>query len=138
MQAASEQDGGDQLDPLRFGSRITWLSIFTSFSTLLCCALPALLVALGAGAALATVVGAVPQIVWVSENKMLVFVGAGVMLALAGYLQYRARFLPCPADPALAAACTRQRRVSKVIYAVSLALYVIGVGFAFLWPYLAD
>ena len=128
----------DATNEQRIGTRLTWFSIFTSASTLLCCALPALLVALGAGAALATVVGAVPQIVWVSENKPLVFVGAGVMLAIAGYLQYRARFLPCPTDPALAAACTRQRRVSSVIYGVSLALYVIGVGFALLWPYLAD
>ena len=128
----------DTANEQQIGTRLTWFSIFTSASTLLCCALPALLVALGAGAALATLVGAVPQIVWVSENKTLVFVGAGVMLAIAGYLQYRARFLPCPADPALAAACSRQRRVSNVIYFVSLAIYVIGVGFALLWPYLAD
>ncbi len=122
----------------RLGTRITWLTIFTSASTLLCCALPALLVALGAGAALASFVGVFPQIVWVSEHETLVFVTAGVMLAVAGYLQYRARFLPCPADPALAAACTRQRRVSTVIYFVSLAIYVIGVGFAVLGPYFAD
>ena len=122
----------------RLGSRITWLTIFTSASTLLCCALPALLVALGAGAALASFVGVFPQIVWVSENKTLVFVGAGMMLAVAGYLQYRARFLPCPADAALAAACARQRRVSSAIYFVSLAFYVVGVGFAVLGPYFAD
>lgn len=97
-----------------------------------------MLVALGAGAALATVVGAVPQIVWVSEHKTPVFIAAGVMLAVAGYLQYRARFLPCPIDPMLAAACARQRRVSNVIYFVSLAIYVIGVGFAVLGPYLMD
>ena len=122
----------------RLGRSVTWFSIFTSASTLLCCALPALLVALGAGAALATVVGAVPQIVWVSEHQTTVFVGAGVMLAVAGYLQYRARFLPCPVDPRLAAACSRQRRVSNVIYFVSLAIYVIGVSFAVLGPYLQD
>jgi len=128
----------DAINEQRIGSRLTWFSIFTSASTLLCCALPALLVALGAGAALATVVGVVPQIVWVSEHKTLVFVGAGVMLAVAGYLQYRARFLPCPTDAGLAAACARQRRVSNVIYFVSLAIYVIGVSFAFLAPYLMD
>ena len=122
----------------RLGSRVTWLTIFTSASTLLCCALPALLVALGAGAALASLVGVFPQIVWVSENTTLVFTGAGAMLAVAGYLQYRARFLPCPADPALAAACARQRRVSNVIYFVSLAIYVVGVSFAVLGPYLMD
>ena len=122
----------------QLGNRTAWLSIFTSASTLLCCALPALLVALGAGAALASLVGVFPQIVWVSEHETLVFVTAGVMLAVAGYLQYRARFLPCPVDPLLAAACTRQRRVSNAIYSVSLALYFIGVGFAVLGPYFAD
>ncbi len=128
----------DATNEQRIGTRLTWFSIFTSASTLLCCALPALLVAIGAGAALATVVGAGPQIVWVSEHKTPVFIGAGIMLAVAGYLQYRARFLPCPADPAFAAACSRQRRVSNVIYFVSLAIYVIGVGFAVLGPYLLD
>lgn len=128
----------DATNEQRIGTRLTWFSIFTSASTLLCCALPALLVALGAGAALATVVGAVPQIVWVSEHKTPVFIAAGVMLAVAGYLQYRARFLPCPVDAGLAAACARQRRVSNVIYFVSLAIYVLGVGFAVLGPYLMD
>lgn len=119
----------------RLGTGVTWLTIFTSASTLLCCALPALLVALGAGAALASFVGVFPQIVWVSENKALVFVAAGMMLAVAGYLQYRARFLPCPADPALAAACNRQRRVSHLTYFVSLAIYAVGGFFAFIAPF---
>jgi hypothetical protein len=129
MDAAGEQ---------KIGNGLTWFSIFTSASTLLCCALPAVLVALGAGAALATVVGAVPQIVWVSEHKTPVFIAAGLMLAVAGYLQYRARSLPCPIDAGLARACARQRRVSNVIYFASLAIYVIGVGFAVLAPYLLD
>ena len=128
----------DSVAEQKIGNSLAWLTIFTSASTLLCCALPALLVALGAGAALASFVGVFPQIVWVSENKTPVFVVAGVMLAIAGYLQYRARFLPCPADAALAAACGRQRRVSNVIYFASLAIYVVGVGFAVVGPYLTD
>ena len=118
------------------GRRVTWLSIFTSTSTLICCALPAMLVALGAGAALASLVGAVPQLVWISEHKTGVFIAAGAMLAIAGVFQYRARFLPCPADPALAAACMRQRRVSLVIYGLSLALFAVGGFFAFIAPLL--
>jgi drug/metabolite transporter superfamily protein YnfA len=128
----------DSVAEQKIGSRLTWLTIFTSASTLLCCALPAMLVALGAGAALASLVGVFPQIVWVSENKTAVFLVAGVMLAVAGYLQHRARFLPCPVDSALAAACARQRRVSYAIYFASLAIYVVGVGFAVLAPYLMD
>jgi hypothetical protein len=118
----------------KLGTGATWFSIFTSASTLVCCAIPALLVALGAGATLAAFVGAVPQIVWLSAHKTAVFVAAGVMLAIAGYFQWRARFLPCPADPALARVCTRQRKVSQIIYFASVAIYAIGGFFAFVLP----
>lgn len=56
---------------------VTWVTLATSASTLLCCALPALLVALGAGAVLASRVSVFPQLVWVSEHKIEVFVLAG-------------------------------------------------------------
>jgi hypothetical protein len=118
----------------KLGTSATLFSIFTSASTLVCCAIPALLVALGAGATLAAFVGAVPQIVWLSEHKTAVFALAGVMLAIAGWFQWRARFLPCPADPALARACTRQRKISQIIYFASLAIYLLGGFFAFVLP----
>jgi hypothetical protein len=113
---------------------LSWLSIFTSAGTLVCCALPAALVAIGAGATLVTVVGAVPQLVWLSEHKVGLFVVAGIMLALAGYLQYRARFAPCPADPRLAAQCERARRVSLRVYWISVAICAVGFCFAFIAP----
>ena len=43
------------------------LSLFSSVGTLLCCALPALLVTLGMGAALAGFVSAVPWITAISD-----------------------------------------------------------------------
>lgn len=113
------------------------LSIFTSSSTLVCCALPALLVTLGAGATLAGLVSSFPQLIWLSAHKGLVFGLAGGMLGIAGLLQYRARFAPCPADPSLAAACTRTRRIGLGVYLLSVAIYVVGVVFAFLLPLLA-
>ena len=58
------------------------------------------------------------------------------MLAIAGVFQWRARFAPCPADPALAAACTRQRRLSARVYVVSVAIFAVGAFFAFVAPYL--
>ncbi len=131
---ATSETSGDGGNAQAVSRRLTWFSIFTSTSTLVCCAIPALLVALGAGATLAAFVGAVPQIVWLSEHKTAVFAFAGIMLAIAGYFQWRARFAPCPIDPVLAAACTRQRRVSSVIYFVSLAIYLAGGFFAFVLP----
>lgn len=109
-------------------------SVLVSSSTLICCTIPALLVAIGAGAALAGLVSAVPQLVWLSAHKLLVFGSAGVMLVIAGVLQWRGRSLPCPADAKLAAACTRVRRTSNWLYGVSVAFYLTGALFAFVLP----
>ena len=108
------------------------LTILSSFSTLLCCALPALLVSIGAGAALASVVSAVPQLVWLSEHKTPLFIFAGFMLALSGISAYRNRNAPCPTDPAQAKSCMRLRSWSARIFYFSAVLFIMGFFFAFL------
>ncbi len=117
---------------------IAWLSVFTSTGTLVCCALPALLVALGAGAVLSGVLAQVPQLVWLSEYKLPLFSLAGAMLAAAGALQWRARQLACPPDAGLAAACSTVRDGSLWVYGVSVLVYVTGFFFAFVLPWLTD
>ncbi|MCA3211707.1 MAG: hypothetical protein ING50_05935 [Burkholderiales bacterium] len=112
------------------------LSIFTSTGTLVCCALPAALVALGAGAALTALVGAVPQLVWLSEHKDALFAVAAAMLALAGLMQWRARTAPCPIDAAQRAACLSARRLSRGVYLGSVAVFLVGGFFAYLAPLL--
>jgi hypothetical protein len=109
------------------------LTILSSFSTLVCCALPAALVTIGAGAALASAVTAVPQLVWLSEHKLPLFAFAGLMLVLSGVSAYRNRNAPCPADPAQAKSCMRLRRWSARIFYFSAMLYLIGFFFAFLF-----
>jgi hypothetical protein len=120
----------------RAGMPSAVLALFASSGTLVCCALPALLVALGAGAALSTLVSAVPGLVWVSEHKGLVFSAAALMLVAAGVLQWRARHAPCPIDANLRDACMRTRRRSRQIYVVSCVLFLIGVWFAWVAPWL--
>jgi hypothetical protein len=122
------------MESITQGKFAALLSLVTSGGTLVCCALPALLVALGAGAALSSLVTAVPQLVWLSEHKDSVFAAASIMLAVAGLLQWRARGLPCPTDPALAAACTRTRKTALRVYLLSLAIFVTGGFFAFMAP----
>ena len=107
------------------------LSLFASTGTLVCCALPALLITLGMGATLAGLTASVPQIVWLSQYKAWVFAGAGVMLALAALARWRARNDPCPADPAQARACARMRRVGGAVLSLSVVLYLTGAFFAF-------
>ena len=129
---------GDPAIDLALVRRANLASLFASSSTLICCALPALFVSLGAGAALAGIVSNVPQLIWVSEHKPLVFGTAAALLALAGLMQWRARFLPCPADPALATACTRARKNSLRVYLVSVGIFAVGAWFAFAAPLLAS
>jgi hypothetical protein len=113
-------------------------TLFASSSTLICCAIPALLVALGAGATLSTVVSIFPKIVWISEHKIEVFTFAGVMLTISGYMQWRGRFAPCPVDPVLRDACMRTRKTSLVVYLTSLFVYLTGGWFAFVQPMLTN
>ena len=111
-----------------------WLSLLASGGTLVCCALPALFVSLGLGAALAGLVTAVPALVWVSEHKAPVFGVAAVLLAAAGMLQWRLRTAPCPIDPVLRQACLRTRRWSRWVWAAAVVLFVVGAFFAFVAP----
>ena len=108
------------------------LSLLTSVSTLLCCALPALLVTLGMGATLAGFVGAVPWITALSEHKGIVFTVSGILIASAAFMQWRTRNAPCPADPAKAKACSRLRRASWAILGFAAFLFVTGLFFAFI------
>lgn len=110
------------------------LTLFSSFSTLICCALPALFVAIGAGAALAGLVSEVPQLIWLSEHKIPLFVFAGCMLSLSAFLRYNSRNAPCPSDPNKAAACTAMRTGSFYVFVTSLVIYITGLFFAFIAP----
>jgi hypothetical protein len=110
---------------------MAFFSLFGSLTTLLCCALPATLVALGMGSVMAGLVGTFPQMVWISRHKPEVFGAAALLLFLGGILQWRARNAPCPLDPDQARACDSARRLSIRIYWVSVVLFAIGAFFAF-------
>jgi uncharacterized membrane protein YdcZ (DUF606 family) len=107
------------------------LSLFASTSTLLCCALPALLVTIGAGAVMAGLASNVPGYIWLTEHKAQLFAASGVLLALAVFMRWRGRNAPCPVDPIQAKACMRLRRVSGVLLYASILIYVVGFFFAF-------
>jgi hypothetical protein len=136
---ASKQDPAQSLESQNMGGFrqtkfASILSLFTSSGTLICCALPALLVGIGAGAAMSSLVSNVPQLVWFSEHKLGVFMFAAGMLLLSGILQWQARSLPCPADPQLAANCAATREMSLRVYLISVGIFMIGGFFAFVAP----
>ena len=126
---------GSDLSAVKTARKANILSLFTSGSTLICCALPATLVAIGSAATLTSLVSNFPQLIWISEHKPLVFGLAGAMLAIAGYLQWQARNAPCPADAALAVVCAKTRQNALRIYWLSVGIFALGAFFAFIAPF---
>jgi len=112
----------------------SYLSLFTSFGTVLCCALPSLLVSIGLGATFAGFIGVFPQVVWLSQNKLLVFNISGILILMSIASLYSQRNAPCPIDPEQAKACTTARKWSIRITYVSVFLWSLGALFAFILP----
>jgi hypothetical protein len=108
-----------------------YLSLFTSFGTLLCCALPSLLVLVGLGATVASFLSAVPWLVTVSRHKNWVFAVSGVLIAsnflytYALALRLRAEGGECPVDTP--GGCDTATTMSRVILWISAVIYAIGL-----------
>jgi mercuric ion transport protein len=110
---------------------ITWLALFTTTGTLVCCALPITLVALGLGATMASLVSHVPLLVTLSEHKAWVFAISGSLLALSAWMIYRPG-QTCPTDPKLGALCNKTQKWNRRIVWLSASLWGIGFFAAFL------
>ena len=117
----------------------SYLSLFTSTGTLLCCALPSLLVLLGLGTTVASFLSAMPWLVTLSHHKRWVFAISGMLIAFSFVQMYviaPKQRLACP--PNDASACETVSTFSKVVLWISAALYAIGFFTAFvLGPILA-
>ena len=91
------------------------ISLVVSSSTLICCALPAIFVAIGAGATLATFTSNFPQLIIISQYKLLISIVTLVILLIAGILIRKSDSMPCPVDPDLRTICLKTRKNSKTL-----------------------
>ncbi len=111
---------------------VSYGSLFTSFGTLICCAIPSTLVLLGFGAGVASFVSDFPQLIWLSEHKEIVFGVSFGMLGLSYASQKYAENLSCPIykkDD-----CTKTRSWAKKILIATFVINVIGASYAFVLP----
>jgi mercuric ion transport protein len=113
-----------------------YLSLFTSFGTLVCCALPSLFVLIGLGATVASVVSAAPWLITFSRHKDWTFTIAGLLIA-ADFVyvfrlapRLRAESQACPVEGP--SACGTASRVSNWILWISAGIYLIGFFSAYL------
>ncbi|MEQ8878430.1 MAG: hypothetical protein RLO17_16455 [Cyclobacteriaceae bacterium] len=108
-------------------------SLFTSVSTLLCCALPSLLVAVGMGAVVAGLISDFPALIWLSKYKEWTFLGAGILIGLNFWLFYGRENQACEIDEfGNETPCDTAARWSKVILWISFGLYTLGLFSAYL------
>jgi hypothetical protein len=114
----------------------SWLGLFSSFGTLICCAIPSTLVLLGFGATLASFLGNFPQLIWLSENKGIVFGVSFIMLAISYGAQKYSQTQVCPIDKK--EDCEKTKDWSKPLFWISFGINIVGSFYAFVLPRLMD
>jgi mercuric ion transport protein len=72
----------------RRAALLNYFSLFSSFSTLICCALPSILVLLGLGTTVASLLSAAPWLVSLSRHKIWTFSIAGTLIAASFMMTY--------------------------------------------------
>jgi mercuric ion transport protein len=115
-------------------SLLSSFSLFTSVGTLLCCALPSLLVLAGLGASVASTLSFLPWLVMLSHHKQWTFSVSGLLIGLSFlnmyYVAPRLRTKACaPGDPS---ACETASKFSQVLLWAAAAIYVVGFFSAYL------
>jgi hypothetical protein len=111
-----------------------FFSLFASSSTLICCALPALFVALGAGASFASLVSTFPFLIILSQYKFYITFFAILMIFIAGYVNYKTYKMPCPSDPESGKSCMQTRKRSRIIYYFSVVIFLFATTFTYIIP----
>jgi mercuric ion transport protein len=115
---------------------LSFLSLFTSVGTLLCCALPSLLVLFGLGATVATVLSEVPLLVSLSHHKHWVLIVAGLLITCNFAYVYvfapKLKMRRGTCDPNDPAPCQTASRFSRIVLWCSAVLYMVGAFAAYL------
>jgi mercuric ion transport protein len=119
----------------RGAALLNYFSLFSSFSTLICCALPSVLVLLGMGTTVASLLSAAPWLVSLSRHKIWTFSIAGVLIAMSFVMTYLVgphlrRGDVCDADDPTT--CGEVNRISRVILWGSAVIWSCGFFVAYL------
>jgi len=107
-------------------------ALLLSSGSLICCALPILLVSVGLGASVAALTSAAPWLVTLSVHKAWVFAISGIAIAGAAFALYRPG-RACLTDPQLAVLCARTDRWNRIALSLAVAIWLFGLSAAYLW-----
>jgi hypothetical protein len=114
---------------------LNYFSLFSSFSTLICCALPSVLVLLGMGTTVASLLSAAPWLVSLSRHKIWTFAIAGTLIATSFVMTYAIaprlrKGEVCDADDPTT--CGEVSKISRIILWGSAAIWSCGFFVAYL------
>lgn len=127
MPNTETQTKGDQTWKQKLSS---YLALFTSTGTLLCCALPSAIAAIAGGGAVMSMVSTFPWLVPLSQNKEWIFLGSGLMIALTALLIYRPKGkVACSLTGG--EGCEVAGRFTKAMFWTSASIYSVGAFFAY-------
>ncbi|RDX37282.1 hypothetical protein DZA50_02495 [Kangiella sp. HD9-110m-PIT-SAG07] len=113
------------------------LVLFASVPTLICCALPILLVSLGMGSVVASMYGEhFPWLNWFAKYDLITFGVTALILIITGAVLYRSN-RSCPTDPELAAACESAQKWNRRFYWSAIIIWLIGAFSAYILPWIS-
>ena len=115
----------------KIDTTVNWLTLVATTGTLVCCAIPILLVTLGMGAAVAAATSSFPILITLSQYKAYVFTSSAFLLGVSGWLLYRPG-RACPSDPSLADYCSRAQLWNRRLLWGSAIMWGIGFFAAYL------
>lgn len=104
---------------------VSMFALLASSGTLVCCALPIILVSVGLGSVVAALNVQWPLLSSLVEYKIWIFMVSGALLLLSAWQLYATRNI-CPADPKLAIACTRIKKVTASLFIVAGVFWLVG------------
>lgn len=110
---------------------LPFFGLFTSISTILCCALPIILVMLGMGSVFATLSTNLPFVIYLAEKVIYLFIISGFFLVISGYFIFAAK-QSCPTDKRHAEICDKTKKFNKIIWWISLTILLISLFFKYI------
>ena len=113
------------MDPSKNLLFFSTFALLASSGTLICCALPIMLVSIGFGSVVVAFNTGLPLLTSLANYKIWLFLISGGLLLLSAWQLYSTRNL-CPADPKLATTCKRMKKLSTKLFIGAACIWAIG------------
>lgn len=109
---------------------VNFFALFTSTSTLLCCALPAVIATFAGGAAVGTLLITFPWLIPISHHKEWIFLVSGLLIGMSSILTFRPQSqLACSVTGGKG--CEVAGRFTKFLFWGAVAIYGTGIFFSY-------